>query len=287
VLEHRKAPVISKMIDDLLQEKERAGRRETTIHTLECFLCEFAASFGDRQLHTVTLPELNEVCLVPELAPRTQFNRSRMMSHLYNYALRKKWVSVNLAKDIVIPEWDPAEPGVLLVEQVQQLLRHADEFGFLPYIGIGLFAGLRRCELMKLDWTAVKRLDREIVVDASIAKTRSRRVVSYDDALTAWLELCPAGSGPIVDAKTFGGRFDRLRKAAGIQDWPHNALRHSFASYHLALHKDSVRTAFLMGHTGGTDMLHNNYKGLVSTADAQRFWALTPAVVLSADDKAA
>jgi integrase len=275
------------MIDDLLQEKEQARRRSSTIQSLESFLAKIADRFGDRQLHTVTLPDLTEICLAPDVAPRTQFNRLRMMSQLYNHALRRGWVSVNLTKSIPRPEWDPGEPGILRVEQIQQLLRHADEFGFLPYICIGLFAGLRRCELMKLDWTAVKRPDREIVVDATIAKTRSRRVVSYSETLATWLELCPATSGPIIDAKIFSSRFDRLRKAAGIQDWPRNALRHSFASYHLARHKDAVRTAHLMGHSGGTDMLHSHYKSLVSTADAERFWALVPATVVTEAARAA
>ncbi len=279
VLEHRKAPIISKMIDDLLQEKEQGRRRGSTIQSLESFLGKIADRFGDRQLHEVTLPELSAICLAPDVAPRTQFNRIRMMSQLYNHALRKKWVSVNLTKDILIPEWDPAEPGILKVEEVQRILRHANQFNLLPFICIGLFAGLRRCELMKLDWIAVKRQDHEIVVDATIAKTRARRVVSYGETLAAWLEMCARDSGPIVDASTFDDCFTRLRTAAGINDWPHNALRHSFASYHLAAFRDPVQTAYLMGHSGGTDMLHSHYKSLVSTANAERFWALTPGTV--------
>ena len=30
------------------------------------------------------------------------------------------------------------------------------------------------------------------------------------------------------------------RDAAGIEEWPHNALRHSFASYHLARFNDAA-----------------------------------------------
>jgi integrase len=67
-----------------------------------------------------------------------------------------------------------------------------------------------------------------------------------------------------------------LAEAAGITDWPHNGLRHSFGSYHLSAHNDTVRTAFQMGHTNPR-IVHDHYKALVTKADAERFWALRPA----------
>lgn len=43
--------------------------------------------------------------------------------------------------------------------------------------------------------------------------------------------------------------MEGLRKAAGIKVWPHNVLRHSFGSYHLAAYGDGVRTAAQMSAT--------------------------------------
>jgi hypothetical protein len=69
--------------------------------------------------------------------------------------------------------------------------------------------------------------------------------------------------------------MNKLAKAAGFTEWPHNALRHSFASYHLAQYGDATKTAFQMGNDAV--VVHNHYKGLVSNGDVQRYWSLRPA----------
>jgi integrase/recombinase XerD len=55
-------------------------------------------------------------------------------------------------------------------------------------------------------------------------------------------------SGKVTPAN-FVKQLRAVRKAAGITDWPDNALRHSFASYHLAHFKDAAALALEMGHT--------------------------------------
>ena len=85
----------------------------------------------------------------------------------------------------------------------------------------------------------------------------------------------------MVNLVSFLDRRKSLAMAAGITDWPHNALRHSFGSYHLAMHNDDLKTAFQMGNS--PTMVHRHYKALVTKSEAERFWALRP--VTAADDK--
>jgi integrase len=56
------------------------------------------------------------------------------------------------------------------------------------------------------------------------------------------------GSYPIVDSVNFRKGFERIRKAAGIEKWPKNALRHSFASYFFAVTRDSKELMSRLGH---------------------------------------
>ncbi|SRR6266496_1450885 len=70
--------------------------------------------------------------------------------------------------------------------------------------------------------------------------------------------------------------FEQARSDAGIKNWPDNALRHSFASYHLAHFKDAKALALEMGHTD-SGMLFNHYRALVKPKDAERYWNLKPA----------
>ncbi len=270
------SPTIAEMTAQILNEKRRANRRSSTIRALASFCRLMTNRFGDRQLHTLTLQELESICLGDNIQPRTQYNRIRFAKQLYLYARPRGWVVENLATAITVPNWEPAEPGCLSVEAIRNLLRLAPKYGLLGYVAIGLFGGVRRAELERSDWTDVHLADREIVIGARAAKLRSRRVIPCNDTLAAWLELCAKPSGPIVGEGKFESRFAALRKEAGITDWPHNALRHSFASYHLAHYKDPVRTAYVMGHRAGTEMLDTHYKSLVSSADAAAFWALRP-----------
>ena len=57
--------------------------------------------------------------------------------------------------------------------------------------------------------------------------------------------------------------FQKAHKAAGIDPWPKNALRHSFASYHLAAHKNAAETALQLGHMDAR-VLFAHYRELVS-----------------------
>ena len=81
----------------------------------------------------------------------------------------------------------------------------------------------------------------------------------------------PAG----IEPATYRRKFAAALKAAWIEHWPHNALRHSFASYHLALHKDAAKTALELGHTESVT-LFRHYREIVHSAEADAFWAIFP-----------
>lgn len=55
----------------------------------------------------------------------------------------------------------------------------------------------------------------------------------------------------------------------------YNALRHTFASMHLAMWSDEAKLQTLMGHESGP-MLHRHYKALKTKKEAERFWSLVP-----------
>jgi integrase len=87
------------------------------------------------------------------------------------------------------------------------------------------------------------------------------------------LEAHPLPKGRVVDAKDFRLHLNQLREAAEIAEWPHNGLRHSFGSYHLALYGDAIKTSSQMGHRD-SNIIHNHYKALVLKAEAEKYWRL-------------
>jgi integrase len=84
--------------------------------------------------------------------------------------------------------------------------------------------------------------------------------------------------GSVIDHDTFRQSFAHARTAAGIKvkQWPENALRHSFASYHLAHFKNAAATAMECGHHDSR-ITYRHYRELVRPKEAERFWNMRPA----------
>ena len=57
--------------------------------------------------------------------------------------------------------------------------------------------------------------------------------------------------------------------------WPHDAMRHSYASYHFAMYRDAGLTAKNLGHPSPT-LLRKDYNNAVTRAEAERFWSIAP-----------
>lgn len=97
---------------------------------------------------------------------------------------------------------------------------------------------------------------------------RGPRPVTLPPNAIAWLRIgCEL---PVVNWQT---RWDAVRKACGLpDDWPQNVMRHSFASYHYALHRSADLTSSEMGNT--PDMLFRHYREITSRNEAERFFSI-------------
>ncbi len=275
VIAYQNAPTISKIVERMIADAEKNDRRRRTITDLKSRLEGFAEDFGERHLSELTVEEIRAWIDEEDWSARTRINYLTKLSQLYNHALRHNWVDSNLAERIDRPSVEDTEPKIFTVSHAEELLKNANEHDLLPYISLGLFAGLRSAELMRLDGKDVNFDERAIIVGQHVAKKRSRRVVEMCDALYEWLSPLKPLKGPIVDTKEFRDNLEELKAAAKLESWPHNGLRHSFGSYHLAFHGDAIKTAQQMGHRS-SDVVHNHYKALVLKSEAQKFWALMP-----------
>ena len=276
VIAYRNAPTVDQIIDKMVGEAEKNNRRDRTIFDLKNRCKVFSEDFADTRLSEISLDELKEwFAEADDWAPRTKINYLTKISQLYNYALKHNWVDSNLVERIDRPNSEDKEPGIFTVGQTTKLLKYADGFALLPYISLGLFAGLRSAEMMRLKGEAINMAERQIIVGADVAKKRSHRVVLMSDNLHAWLSICGKLNGHIVAMADFREQMNELRAAAGITIWPHNGLRHSFGSYHLAEYGDAVKTATQMGHRD-QNVVHNHYKALILKNEAGKYWALKP-----------
>lgn len=277
VLKFHHAPTIAKLIDELVERCKRNGRDTETVQGLRYSLKPLSETFGKRQLSSLTVPELQKFIDGMKQSSGTKTKCLTKVSQLYNYAIRNGWAVGNLTKRIDRPTVTETVAAIFTPDEASRLLEHAAKFKLLPYIAIGLFAGIRSKELQKLDWSAVKLNIRTISISAGIAKKRSQRTVEINDTLMSWIVSYAKASGQVTPVNGSKYILPKLAKEAGVK-WKRNGLRHSFGSYHLAKFKNERETAHQMGHRD-PDVLHNHYKTLVEPPDDERFWSLRPAGV--------
>jgi integrase len=89
---------------------------------------------------------------------------------------------------------------------------------------------LRRAELERLDWSEIDFDSGLIEVTAQKSKTARRRHVTMQPNLREWLLPPRKHKGNVTPVLSFRESFEQAREAAGISEWPENALRHSFAA---------------------------------------------------------
>lgn len=95
------------------------------------------------------------------------------------------------------------------------------------------------------------------------------------------LECWPADPGSLAPFETLERNEEwyqveliRLREAAGLKKWPHNVLRHLYASYHYTRHADFHQLAREMGNT---EVQACKYSVLLDEPEAEeRCWRITP-----------
>ncbi len=262
------------LVGQLIDAKKADGASKRYVEDLRSRLPRFAKNFDGQMVATITSEEIDNWLRGLEVGPTTRNNFRRMLVMMFNHAIARGYATSNPAEKTAKAKVVDSPPGILTVQQTARLLEAASP-ELLPYVAVGAFAGLRRAELERLDWADV-HFDADLIeVTAQKSKTARRRFVKIQPNLREWLLPVRKHTGKVTP-DNFPKQLDAARAAAGIAEWPDNALRHSFASYHLAHFNNSAALALEMGHTD-SGMIFNHYRQLVRPKDAERYWNIRPA----------
>lgn len=261
------------LVAELLAAKRADGASGRYLTDLKYRLGRFAGEFNGQVVATITGAQIDDWLRALKASPTTRNNFRRVLIVMFNFAMQRGYATENPAGTTAKAKVVSEVPGILTVAETARLLESA-EADVLPFLSIGCFAGLRRAELMRLEWGNVDFEAGLIEVTADKSKTARRRFVKIRPNLAAWLAPYRAHKGQ-VGCGNLRKRVEATRRAAGIAEWPSNALRHGFASYHLAHFNDAAALALEMGHTN-SGMIFEHYRQLVRPADAAQFWQVTP-----------
>jgi integrase len=264
---------VAALVQQLIDAKKADGMSERYIQDLRSRLPRFADAFGAQMVAEITTKQIDAWLRALPVGATTRNNFRRVLVTLFSYAVKHDYASNNPAVKAAKAKETDSAPGILTVQQTARLLEAASP-AVLPYVAIGAFAGLRRAEIERLDWKDVHFDEQLIEVTAAKSKTARRRFVKIQPNLRNWLLPVRKHSGKVTP-DNLETQMEMARHAATITDWPDNALRHSFASYHLAHFQDAAALALQMGHTD-SGMIFNHYRQLVRPKDAAQYWTLAP-----------
>lgn len=265
------------LIEDCIQSKTSANLRPRYLRELRRFLLKFAAALADRPLSTVTAADVDRwlSCLKTPGGRNTAISR---LGALFSFAFRRGRILENPMHRIERARQDAVAPRILSPSEAENLTllvreRHPK---MAAYVLLGLYAGIRPNELLRLEWPAIDLKRGLVRVDAAASKVRRRRFVLLEPIALQLLQPYQQTSGPVAP-KQIPRRLRRLRRCMGWDKWPLDLLRHTCASYMLALHKDPQRVSLMLGNS--PRILLNHYVELVSPEDCATFWACEPATV--------
>jgi integrase len=271
-----KSCTVEAAVTEYLKNQELKRRSSRHIADLSYRLGVFKAKFGPRLVATLSVHELEKWLHGLGQAPRSLNNFHTAVSAFFSFSVKRSYAGANPFGAIDKVRVPGKPPGILSPEECQKLLNAADS-EILPLLAIQAFCGVRSAETLRLRWSDIDQARGFVQVAAEHAKGARRRLVDIPANLKAWL-------GPYADRtgklwpRTLMEFYHALRTArvsAGITNWPSNALRHSYASYHLAHHQNAAALALQMGHTSQT-MIFSNYRELVTKEAAKRYWNIRP-----------
>lgn len=264
---------VTELFDEYVSSRIKAERRERTIRDIKQRLGSFKDDFLDVPVDQITTADM-ERWLDSRGGNGISRNNNRVhLVGMFNYAKSRKYIRENRASVIERVKQKKKKPFILVPEDVEKLLNYTNttEPNMIPYFALCVFAGIRPTECQRLDWKDIDLKKKQIYIQSSISKTGDDRYIDMSDNLISWLLPYKDGKG-LVFYKTH--IFRRTIKKAGIR-WKVDCLRHSYGTYHVAMHDNAGKTALNMGHRElGT--LFDHYQRAVEKSEAERFWSIRP-----------
>ena len=144
----------------------------------------------------------------------------------FTWCGREGYCEGNPCKAVKRPRADQDPPRIFTPQEAEKLLQAAfkDDKGLIPFLAIGLFAGIRPMEIQRLSWRNIS--GQYIEVSAGKSKTRQRRLVEVLPSLSSWLQL-----GGELPARNKRKRLT-AQVAICVLEWHQHIMRHSLASSH-------------------------------------------------------
>jgi integrase len=265
---------IDRIVAELLEDKKQNGSSVRYIQSLRSHLTRFAAAFRCN-IGSVTARLIEQWLVRLKVGPRARNNNRMSVVTLFHYARKHGYLPKDQQPeaDFVDKVKDRGKKiEILTPVQMAKLMAKASGKNAL-YLALAGFAGIRAAEILRLEWKDFNFKRGHVTIAPDKAKTATRRLVPIAPNLAEYLRPYHHAAGHLFKPKD-DKRAIAWAKKNGINPWPINCLRHSFASYRLAATADAARTALELGNSPAK--LFSNYRELADEHDAAAWFAIAP-----------
>jgi len=258
---------VEEVIHELLEVKRGRGASDRYLGDLKSRLGKFSDAFRT-SVSSVSRADVQSWLDSLPVGPQSYRNYRTVIHTLFEFCLARQYVIDNPVEGIEQPKVRQGDKAIYSPGEMEALLKVADK-EMVPFLAIGGFAGLRTSEIVRLEWSEVT--DSAIIVTAGKAKTGSRRIVPIAENLKAILVPYRNLSGKVWphSHNDLSNAQKKLALRAGLK-WKANALRHSYASYRLALIQNEAQVAHELGNSA--TVVHRHYKELVTDVKARKWF---------------
>jgi integrase len=284
--------VVDEIVASKAQRFQRSDLRERSYQDFKQRAEKIAANFEGRIASEISINEIKEWVTGLGIGVRSNKNYLATLGEIFKLATQRRYIAFSPLDELTDMDRKELcgggpiekEPNILTPDQAEKLLVAAlahPELDLIGAVTLGLFCGVRTEEIKRLDWNSVKISETEpvVTIGIKIAKKRRIRHVEIPKNAVLWLSLVAKDSGPVArndHANHYQKRFKKLLGFAKFKKWEGNAMRHSFGSYHYALHGNPLETSRLLGHKVSDQVLFDHYRALATKAQAEAYFAIRP-----------
>lgn len=208
-------------------------------------------------------------------AAKTRQNVRVALHAFFSWAVElAEYVQQNPVRKVKVPNAEPGEIRYATTEEIPTVLSRVQGDAIEALVASAIYAGLRREELARLDWTDVS-LDRRVLTVWRKTKTKRRRFVPIFDELAPYLARLPLPHEGKVFRGAEGGTWEeetqlrelslRVKRLAGLglQD-----MRHTFITGALLAGESIYTVARWAGNSA--EVIERHYAGFVSAESERR-----------------
>ena len=182
----------------------------------------------------------------PGLSDSTIRGIHTMLHNALDRAVKERLIVRNPADDCVPPKIPKHEMKILPPEQIKSYLTAAEQRGVLPMFYLELISGLRKGELVALQWSDLDIENKTI----SVSKQAGRNNAGEPDITrpsSPWMFPSPK-TGEMYHPDSIVNIHKKILKDAGLVHLRFHDLRHTFATLALQNGVDIKTVSSMLGH---------------------------------------